>query len=183
MPALQPEQPELFAIETVAGYGQLCAKERLFTQALFEGCTQREAIKRAGVAGSDEVLDVAASKLVRTGKVQAIMNQAWARSGASIEDTLRQAAELQRRAFHEATTATSAVGRKTASQQWREASALIASIHGKLSVNVKHEHSGEIGVTIAVPEAALGALANARRDVLVARRDGLLPMPSTGGAN
>lgn len=178
------EQPELFAVETVAGYARLGAKERLFAQALFDGCTQREAIKRAGVTGSPEVLDVAASKMVRTAKVQAVMNQAWARSGASIDDTLRQAAELQRRAFAEATGADSAIARKTAFQQWREASALIASIHGKLSMKVEHSHSGEIGVAVTVPADALPVLAGMRRDVLVARRDGMLPAcPSTGGSN
>lgn len=64
--------------------------------------------------------------------------------------------------------------------------ALLATLLGKVagvlvSGEIRHTHGGT--VTAVVPETALGALANARRDVLVARRDGTLPMPNMGGAN
>jgi hypothetical protein len=159
-----PQQSELFAVETVSGYGALGRKERLFAQALFEGCNQSEAARRAGVTGSDEYIRKAASKLVTKGNVQALMNQAWARSGASIDDTLRQAAELQRRTFREAQEAPSPERRKEAFTQWRESSALIASIHGKLQLKISADvhHSGEISLT--VPETALPVLAQMRRE-------------------
>jgi len=62
---------------------------------------------------------------------------------------------------------------------------LLASLLGKipglhLSGDVNDTHGGTV---VAVPEAALDALAMARRDVLVARRDGVLPTPNTGGPN
>jgi len=160
----EPQQPELFAVETVQGYGTLGRKERLFVQALFEGKSQRQAAREAGHLGSDEVVDVCASKLVRTAKVQAVMNQAWARSGASIDDTLRQAAELQRRAYQEASNGDTAEKRKLAFHQWREASALIASIHGRLQVKIDANvnHSGSIGLQLA-PDA-LPLLAQLRRE-------------------
>lgn len=172
-------QPELFAVETVQGYAQLGRKEQLFAQALFEGRSQRDAARHAGITGDDSAVDVAASKLVRTGKVQAVMNQAWTRSGASIEDTLRQAAELQRRAFAEAATSGALSNRKVAFEQWLKTSALIASIHGKLSVKVTgtvtHEHGGMINI---IPESALTALAAIRRDAVSARMTG-----TAGGTN
>lgn len=162
------EQPELFTVETVQGYGALGAKERLFVQALFEGKTQREAARSAGIQGDDKRLDEAGSKLARTGKVSALMNQAWARSGASIDDTLKQAAELQRLTFAEAASAPTAERRKAAFEQWAKTAALIASIHGKLQLNVTgsvaHTHTGEVSFTL--PPSALPALAQMRRDVV-----------------
>ena len=167
-PATEPQQPELFAVETVQGYASLGKKERLFVQALFEGKSQRDAAREAGHLGSDEVVDVCASKLVRTAKVQALMNQAWARSGASIDDTLRQAAELQRTAYREAVDAPTAERRKGAFDQWAKTSALIASIHGKLQLNVSgsvnHTVTGEVSFTL--PPSALPVLAQMRRDVV-----------------
>lgn len=167
-PATQPQQPELFTVETVQGYGTLGAKERLFVQALFEGKSQREAARAAGVVGDDKRLDEAGCKLARTGKVSALMNQAWARSGASIDDTLRQAAEIQRLTFAEAATAPTAERRKAAFDQWAKTAALIASIHGRLQLNVTgsvaHTHTGEI--SFALPPSALPVLAQMRRDVV-----------------
>lgn len=166
------QQDELFALESVQGYGVLTARERRFCEALFEGCTQREAAKRAGFQGSDEVLDAAASRAVRNVKVRSVMNQAWTRSGASIEDSLKQAAELQRLSFCEAVTAPTAERRKLAFAQWKEATALIASIHGKLTLNVngtmRHEHT-VTGLAVTIPESALPALAQLRRDVITER--------------
>lgn len=165
-------QSELFTLESVVGYGVLKARERKFVQALFEGCNQSEAARRAGVTGSEEYIRKAASKLVAKGNVQALMNQAWARSGASIDDTLRQASELQRRTFAESIEAQSPERRKAAFAQWKEASALIAAIHGRLTVNVNakvnhlHEH------VITVPEEALPAMAQMRREVVLMRDAG-----------
>lgn len=167
-PATTETQPELFTVETVQGYGVLGAKHRRFVQALFEGKSQREAARAAGIAGDDKRLDEAGCKLARTGKVAALMNQAWTRSGASIDDTLRQAAELQRQAYREASGAVTAERRKAALEQWAKTSALIASIHGKLQLNisgsVQHTVSGEVSFTL--PPSALPVLAQMRRDVV-----------------
>lgn len=163
-----PQQPELFAVETVSGYGALGAKERLFVQALFEGCNQSEAGRRAGLTGTDDYIRKAACKLATKGNVRALMNQAWARSGASIDDTLRQAAELQRTTFAEAMAQPTAERRKAAFDQWAKTSALIASIHGRLQLNVtgsvSHNHTG--AVDFVLPPSALPVLAQMRRDVV-----------------
>jgi hypothetical protein len=167
-PATTETQPELFTVETVQGYATLKAKERRFVQALFEGKNQREAARAAGIVGNDKRLDEAGCRLARTRKVSALMNQAWARSGASIDDTLKQAAELQRITFAEATSELTAERRKAAFDQWGKVSALIASIHGRLQLNVTgsvaHTHTGEVSFTL--PPSALPVLAQMRRDVV-----------------
>ena len=167
-PAPQQPELELFAVETVSGYATLRAKERLFVQALFEGKSQREAARAAGIAGDDKRLDEAGCKLARTRKVAALMNQAWARSGASIDDTLRQAAELPRTTFAEAMAQPTAERRKAAFDQWAKTAALIASIHGRLQLNVtgsvSHNHTG--AVDFVLPPSALPVLAQMRRDVV-----------------
>lgn len=180
--APSPTQPELFALETVQGYGALKPRERLFVQEIFAGATQRQAAKAAGFIGTEASLDVTACRLLKTAKVRAVIDQAWARNGADIDETLRQATHLQKIAYHEAHHAETAERRKLAAQQWREASALIASIHGKLSLRVDGDisvkHSGQIGVTLP-PEACQG-LAQMRREALLARAQ--QPV-STGGQN
>jgi carboxylesterase type B len=167
-PAPQPEaaQPELFALDTVQGYGALKPKEQLFAQAIFEGHSQRAAVKLAGFTGSAASLDVAASRLLKTAKVQGLLNQAWVRSGASIDTTLRQAAELQARAFREAINSDTVEKRKLASAQWKDASSLIASIHGKLTLNVKHTGT----VEFSLPPEALAALTATRRELIAANQ-------------
>jgi hypothetical protein len=162
-------QPELFALEQVEGYGVLSARERRFAQALFEGKTQRQAARDAGVEGSDEVVDVTAHKLARSAKVQRLLNQAWSRAGASIDNTLRQAAELQQQAFLEATSAPNRSERMEGFRKWKDASALIASIHGKLTVNVKGsvDHTLQSPGMVLIPEAALAGFAQLRRTVEV----------------
>ncbi len=66
-------------------------------------------------------------------------------------------------------------------KEWRDASALIASIHGRLGIRIdgqiNHAHAHLNVSPVSVPEAALGPLAQLRRDVLVARRDGALANP------
>ena len=60
---------------------------------------------------------------------------------------------------------------------------LLASLLGKIAgLNVTGQINHTHGV-VPVPESALAALANMRRDVHVARRDGVLSMPGTGGPN
>lgn len=163
-PTTQPDaaQPELFVLETVQGYGALKPKEQLFAQAIFEGHSQRAAVKLAGFTGTAATLDVQASRLLKTAKVQGLLNQAWVRSGASIDTTLRQAAELQARAYREAIESDTVEKRKLAASQWKEASSLIASIHGKLTVNVKH--SGTVGFTL--PPEAVAELTAIRRELI-----------------
>jgi hypothetical protein len=168
---LDAKQTELFTVQTVQGYGSLGRKERLFVQGLFEGKSQREAARMAGLTGTDEAVDAAASRLVRNAKVSSVMNQAWARSGAAIEDTLRMVAELQRKTFTEAQAADSPEKRREPIRQFCGVTALIASIHGRLSMRidgtVQHNHSGAIGVAqITVPDSALHAFALLRRENL-----------------
>lgn len=165
MESAAPVQQELFSVETVQGYSLLTARDRKFVQALFEGCNQTEAARRAGIEGTDEYLAKAACLMVRKGRVQAVMNQAWARAGASIETTLRHAAELEARAFAEAIAAQTPERRKAAQTLWHQAATLIASIHGKLSMRIEgkvdHNHT-----TVVVPAEALPAMAQMRRDVI-----------------
>lgn len=137
-PQLEPTdapQGELFELSQFEGYGQLGEKERLFVQALCEGCTQLQAIERAGVEGNDEYLSAAASKLVRTGKVQRILRQAWSKSGASLDATLRQAAQVQERSFEEWKAAETTKERKFAFVQWLKTSQLLAAIHARIKVD------------------------------------------------
>lgn len=166
------QQAELFTVESVQGYAVLPRKERQFVEALFGGCSQTEAARRAGIEGSEEYLRKAACKLVRKGNVLAVLNQAWVRSGASIDTSLKQAAELQQRTFAEAQSAETPEKRKAAFAQWRDTTALIASIHGKLSLRIDgtmHHRHDVHGLAITVPESALPALAQMRRDVISER--------------
>lgn len=140
----------MFAIAEVQGYAQLDRKSRLFVEALFEGCSQGEAARRAGFTGNDEYLYAAGSKLVRTGKVQRVLNQAWVRSGASIDTTLRQAAEVQTRAFHAWQSKPERSDRKQAFDEWHKTSALIAAIHGKIGFKVEN-HLTTINHVVLTP--------------------------------
>lgn len=164
------QQSELFSLADVAGYSDLSRKDRLFAQALFEGCTQRDAARRAGVEGSDEVVDVAASRMIRSPRVQSLMNQAWSRSGASIDATLRQAAELQKIAYQEQLASQNRAEREAAFKRWKDASMLIASIHGRLKVQVTGEINHNIqGTMVVLPASALQGMAQMRREVVAER--------------
>ena len=165
-----PVQSELFSVDSVQGYSILTARDRRFVQALFEGCNQTEAARRAGIEGSEEYLRKAGCTMVTKGKVQALMAQAWTRAGANIDTTLRHAAELEARAFAEAIAAETPERRKAAQALWHQAATLIASIHGKLSLRLEgridHHHSG----TVPIPAEALPAMAQMRRDLLAPGR-------------
>ena len=166
-----PQQTELFDIAEVAGYGVLTKREREFVRALFEGCSQREAARRAGFEGSEEVLDAAASRAVRNVKVQKLMNQAWSRAGGSIDLPLRQAAEMATRAFAEWQAGRTAEQRREARKEWLAAVMFIAQVHGKIKpvgntsvvVNVVSDEAraqlaelARQGVEIAMPQTAGG---------------------------
>jgi phage terminase small subunit len=153
-----PQQAELFDIAEVAGFAALGLKERRFVEALFAGESQRNAARAAGYLGSDEVIDVVASKLVRRAKVQGVMGQAWARSGASIERNVAQAAEIAARAFAEWQTGETAERRRAAHAEWLKTATLLASIHGKLQLKV----SGAVTVNV-VSEAARAHLQELQR--------------------
>ena len=64
--------------------------------------------------------------------------------------------------------------RREAFRQWREASTLIASIHGKLQLKISGDvsvtHSGEVGFVL--PPEALPALAKMRREAHEAANNG-----------
>ncbi len=175
------KQIELFTLEEIEGYSELRPRERRFAEAIFSGCTSREAAKRAGIEGNENVVDATASRLLRSVKVQRVMNQAWAKSGASIDATLRQAAELQQINFAAAKNETlNLTERAAAFRRWRDASALIASINGKLVIVPPGA-----GVGVPIPPEALPFLAEMRRDVVRNRVGSSAPIVpvSAEGAN
>ena len=168
MPPATEQQPELFTVETVQGYGALGRKERDFAAAIFAGCNQTEAARRAGIVGEESYVRAAGCKLAAKSSVQAVLYQAWAKSGANIDTVVRQAAEIAGRAFTEWQRGESPERREAARREWKEAATLLASIHGKLQLKisgeVQHTVNGEVAFTL--PPSALPVLAQMRRDVL-----------------
>ncbi len=169
-PATTAAQLDLLDLSQFDGFGSLSKREQDFAAAIFEGLTQRAAAARAGVTGSPEVLDQAGHSLMRNPRVQRLLAQAWAKSGASIHRTLAQAAHLQMLAYQQAVEADTAKVREAAMKQWAQCSTLIASIHGKLSLNIagsiQHEHGGQVNV---IHESVLPALSAMRRAVVEMR--------------
>lgn len=165
-----PAQLDLIDLREFDGYGELRAREVKFAEAVFQGMTQRAAARAAGVRGSEEVCDQAGHELMRRPRVQRLLAQAWGRAGASIHSTLAQAAQLQKQAFAEIQQSTAASHRRDAFKMWRECSTLIASIHGKLTLNVTgqidHAHTH---VGFMLPPTALPVLAQMRREASEAR--------------
>lgn len=129
-------QPELFALADVAGYGALSRREQLFVGGLLVGKTRAEAARDAGVAGSDENVRTAGSRLAAKPRVAAVIAQAWSRSGAKIEHTLAQAEEIAARASAKLRDATDPKERAQLLREWTQASTLKASILGKLKVGI-----------------------------------------------
>ena len=170
LPASGGEQLDLIDLAAFSGFGDLTRREQLFAEGIFAGLTQRAAAAHAGVTGPTEQLDQAGHTMMHSQRVQRVLAQAWAKSGASIHRTLAQAAHLQAIAYEQAVRADTAKARESAMKQWRDASALIASIHGKLAVriegSVSHHHSGELGV---IPAEALPTFAAVRRAVVEER--------------
>lgn len=166
------EQIDLIDLATFSGHADLSRKEQLFAEGIFSGMTQRAAAAHSGVTGPTEQLDQAGHAMMRNPRVQRVLAQAWAKSGASIHRTLAQAAHLQQIAYEQAVRADTAKTRETAMRQWKEASSLIASIHGKLAVriegNVTHDHH-HTGTVTTVPAEALPFLAQVRRSVVEER--------------
>lgn len=163
-------QLDLINLADFSGFGELRAREVKFAQAVFQGMTQRAAARAAGVRGSDEVCDQAGHEMMRRPRVQRLLAQAWLKAGASIHETLRQAAQLQTQAFAELQRSDSATVRRDAFRLWRDASTLIASIHGRLTLNIQGEvfHAGQIN-HLVIPPSALSALAQMRRDAVESR--------------
>lgn len=167
-------QGTLFDLAEVEGFGALSLRERLFAEAIVLGYSQRAAARAAGVKGDDAAVDVQASRLARKPEVRRFLSQCWQKSGASIEETLRGAARVQARALRDYEEATNKEARAAAMKEWRDASALIASIHGRLGIRIEgqvnHAHAhihGQAGE--AVPAAALGFFAQLRRSVVAER--------------
>ena len=161
-------QSELFTVEAVQGYGALGRRERVFASAIFAGCNQTEAARRAGIEGEDSYVRGAGCKLAAKGSVQAVLYQAWAKSGANIDTVVRQAAAISARAFHDWQQGETPERRAAARTEWKDAASLLASIHGKLQLkisgDVQHTVNGEVAFTL--PPSALPLLAQMRRDVL-----------------
>lgn len=173
------EQLDLIDLTTFSGFGDLSRREQLFAEGIFSGLTQRAAAAHAGVTGPTEQLDQAGHAMMRNPRVQRVLAQAWAKSGASIHRTLAQAAHLQQIAYEQAIRADTAKTRETAMRQWKDASALIASIHGKLAVRIEgtvshdHHHNGTV---TTIPAEALPAFAEIRRAVLMERMTTAAPI-------
>lgn len=173
------EQLDLIDLASFSGFGELSRREQLFAEGIFSGLTQRAAAAHAGVTGPTEQLDQAGHTMMRNPRVQRVLAQAWQKSGASIHKTLAQAAHLQQIAYDQAVRADTAKARETAMRQWKDASTLIASIHGKLAVriegNVTHDHHHSGAVT-TIPAEALPAFAEIRRAVIVERMTPAAPI-------
>ncbi len=133
----ESSQAELFDLSEVEGYASLSKRERVFVECVFAGLSRTEAARRAGYTGDDDVLAVTACRVLKRAKVGRLMGQAWSRSGADVAETLRQTVELQRRAYFEAVNAPTAERRRESYKQWIAASTLLASIHGRLNLNVR----------------------------------------------
>ena len=161
-------QSELFTVESVQGYGALGRRERVFASAIFAGCNQTEAARRAGIEGEDSYVRGAGCKLAAKGSVQAVLYQAWAKSGANIDTVVRQAAAISARAFHDWQQGETPERRAAARTEWKDAATLLASIHGKLQLKisgeVQHTVNGDVAFTL--PPSALPVLAQMRREVL-----------------
>ncbi len=164
------KQREFFRLEEIAGYGGLSRRERLFTEAIFAGCNQTQAARRAGVLGGESNVRAAGAKLAAKPSVRAVIYQAWAKSGANIDDTVRQASAIAGRAFADWMEGESPERRAAARAEWQAAAALLASIHGRLGIKVEgsvnHEHRGVVAA-VTVPAAALHDFAVMRRDALL----------------
>lgn len=162
-------QGELFDLESVEGYAALGRRQRLFAKGVFDGLSQREAARQAGMTGSDEVIDAAASRLIRSPTVRRLLNQAWTRAGADIARTLREAEEIRRRAFRELIDSPNAKRGKDALDQWKIAASLIASIHGRLSVRVEGHVTHGASLDVIIPPNALPGMAAMRREIVATR--------------
>jgi hypothetical protein len=176
LPTTDPveSQRALFDLAEVEGFGALSLRERLFCEALTLGYSQRAAARAAGIKGEDDAVDVQASRLAHKPSVRRFLGQCWTKSGASIEETLRQAARVQARALNDYEQASHREGRAAAMREWQAASALIASIHGRLGIRIEgqvnHAHAHIHGqAPEAMPAAALGFFAQLRRSVITER--------------
>jgi hypothetical protein len=178
-------QGVLFDLAEVEGFGALGHRERLFCEFIVQGCSQRAAARAAGVKGDDAAVDVIASRLAHKREVRRFLGQCWQKSGSSIEATLQQAARVQARAINDYENATNKDARAAAMKEWRDASALIASIHGRLGIRIEgqvnHAHAHVHGqAQEVVPAGALGFLAQIRRSVVNDRIAAAGKLPAIG---
>jgi hypothetical protein len=172
-----PAQANLFDLSDLDGFGALSRREQRFAEAIVSGMSQRQAAKFAGISGDQSCLDSAGYDLARKAQVRRVVTQALNRAGASIDTTLAQAVRVQLRALDDWEKATDLKARQAAHREWLAAATLIASIHGRLNINVtgglNHEQS------FTVPAAALEAMAQMRREV-VAQRISVAAEPVSG---
>jgi phage terminase small subunit len=172
-------QPELFALADVAGYGALSQRERLFVEGLMAGKTRAEAARAAGVTGSEENVRTAGSRLAAKPRVAAVLAQAWRRSGANIEQTAAQAAEIASRAAEKLREATSPKERAQALREWDRASTLLASIHGKLQLTINGQMLHDHNHMLMTPELAERLVASRRALQESVMGGGGVPQPET----
>jgi hypothetical protein len=168
-----PAQAELFDASSASGWAALTPREQRFVQALLEGNNQTKAAEIAQIANTPNAQAVGAHRLVRQPRVRAVLGQLWTRAGASMTGTLRQAAEIQARAFAQWQEGSSSANRKEAFEEWLRASTLLASIHGKLQIKV--EGSVEHRHYVITPEM--------ESDLIEARRRTVIHLGEGGPAN
>jgi hypothetical protein len=169
-------QGTLFDLAEVEGFGALSMRERRFCEAITQGLSQRQAARFAGVTGDDAACDVAGSRLARKPEVRRYLDQYWRRAGATIETSIAQAMRMQAHAFARFEEATDRATRADAMRQWQIATTMLATIHGKLSLNVsgtidhRHAHAHIHGhAPESIPAEALPFLAQVRRSVVAER--------------
>jgi hypothetical protein len=126
----------LFPVAAVVGYCALPLRTQNFVLGLLAGKSKRIAARDAGY--SEKHADTAAQKLVNSGKVRAVLAQAWAKAGATPERFISRIEERASR-YHEALKTL-----PEGSPEWRlmaklarDEDALLASIHGRLNINLK----------------------------------------------
>lgn len=170
--ACELAQPELFHPAEISGWGALGRREQRFAEALFSGLNQTQAAKSAGVRGSESNVRAAGARLAAKPSVRRVLGQLWHRSGADVSLIVRQAAAIAERSFREWEHGENSEGREKALTEWKTAAGILSAIHGRMTINVAgqidHRHGGAL---VQIPPDALPALAQLRRNVLLARAE------------
>jgi hypothetical protein len=183
------EQLALLGADTLPeGFSKLTRKQQHLVLEFVATGNQTEAARRAGYA--DPASE--GSKAMRSPAVAAVMLQLGKKVAADADQLIRRVSERSRtlHALYEAERDKPATLRNEVSLLKLAAAvdktdALLGTLLGKVSGihltgTINHHHGG--GMAVTVPESALGALAQMRRDVVTQR----LGQPATlnaGGAN
>jgi phage terminase small subunit len=74
--------------------GALTTKQRLFVEAYLANPNATEAARRAGYAGSDNVLAVTGNQLLRNPKIQELVEERVTEAGLTADEILNELAEI-----------------------------------------------------------------------------------------